>query len=229
VTLAIPDTSCDFQTNPKMKKIIIQTIVFLSTILSSGQENVMPEDIKRNSIYFEAFGQGLYNSFSFDRLYNVEKKIKTSFSAGLTYVPLPELFVLAAPFSYNYIVGQKNHHLELGVGFTAMYLRQGRINASEEYTDNNGLSHTNNFMGHSTDFYTYFTPKIGYRFQKPGGGLFVRATLTPPIAGINRIGSLKGGNTTSDWSSTEYFTSAAFFGYRVYPWAGASIGWTLKK
>jgi len=212
-----------------MKKIFIYTIVFLSPIISFAQENAKPAEIKRNSIYFEAFGQGLYNSISFDRLYNVEKKIKTSFNVGLTIIPHPELFVLGVPVSYNFLFGQKNHHLELGIGVTAMFVRLGRMNASESYTDNNGLSQTNDFVGHSNDFYSFFTPKIGYRFQKPSGGLFLRLTLTPPIAGINRIGGIKGGKYNSGWTTTEYFTSAAFFGYRAYPWAGFSIGWTLKK
>jgi hypothetical protein len=212
-----------------MKKIIIQSILFFSPIISFGQENVKTTEIKRNSIYLEAFGQGLYNSFSYDRLYNVDKKIKTSFTAGLTIIPHPELLVLALPISYNYIFGQKNHHLELGIGFTAMYLREGQIDASEEYTDNNGIIEQNNFIGHTNNFYSYFTPKLGYRFQKPSGGLFLRLTLTPPFAGINKIGSIKGSKYNTDWSYTEYFSSAAFFGYRAFPWAGLSIGWTLKK
>ena len=212
-----------------MNKIIILTIVFLSPIILFGQEIDNISKIKRNSIYFEAFGQGLYNSFSFDRLYNVDKKIKTSFSAGLTIIPHPELFVLGVPVSYNYLFGQKNHHLELGIGFTAMYLRQGRIIASEGYIDNNGLPQTNNFEGYSNDFYSFFTPKIGYRFQKTNGGLFLRLTLTPPIAGINKIGDLKGGKYSSGWTNIEYFKSAAFFNSPAFPWAGISIGWTIRK
>ena len=110
-----------------------------------------------------------------------------------------------------------------------MYLRQGRISASETYLDNNGRAYTHTFVGHSNDFYSYLTPKLGYRFQKSSGGTFLRVTLTPPIAGINKIGGVKGGKFNSDWSYTEYFTSAAFFGYRAFPWAGFSVGYTLKK
>ena len=100
-----------------MKKIIIQTIVFLSPIIAFGQENVKATELKRNSIYLEAFGQGLYNSFSFDRLYNVDKKIKTSFSAGLTIIPVPELFVLGVPVSYNYLFGKKKSSLRVRIWF----------------------------------------------------------------------------------------------------------------
>jgi hypothetical protein len=213
-----------------MKKIIIQTIVILSPILSFGQEIIKATEIKRNSIYIEAFGQGLYNSFSFDRLYNVDKKVKTSFSAGLTIIPHPELFVLGIPVSYNYLFGQKNHHLELGLGITGMYLRHGRISASESVTDINGVTQTNNYVGHQNDFYTYFTPKIGYRFQKNSGGLFLRLTLTPSIAGINSIGGTQGGKLIKQNREIQYFKSAAFFEpYKIFPWAGISIGWTLKK
>ncbi len=213
-----------------MKKIIIQTIVFLIPIITFGQESIKASQTKRNSIYFEAFGQGLYNSFSFDRLYNVDKKIKTSFSAGLTIIPHPEFFVLGVPVSYNYIFGQKNHHLELGLGITAMYLRQGQINASESVTDINGVTKTNDYIGYKNNFYTYFTPKIGYRFQKNSGGLFLRLTLTPSIAGINSIGGTEGGKLIKQDRETQYFKSAAFFEpYKIFPWAGLSIGWTIRK
>jgi hypothetical protein len=213
-----------------MKKIIIQAIVFFIPMTSFGQENVKTSEIYRNSIYFEAFGQGLYNSLSFDRLFNTDKKIKTSISAGLTIIPHPELFVIATPVSYNYLFGQKNHHLELGLGITAMYLRQGRIRVSESVTDINGITQTNEFVGHKNNVYTYFTPKIGYRFQKNSGGLFLRLTLTPSIAGINSIGGTQGGKLIKQDREIQYFKSAAFFeSYKIFPWAGISIGCTLKK
>lgn len=212
-----------------MKNTIIKAIAIVSPWLLYGQKRAEAPEFKRNSIYVEAFGQGLYNSFSFDRLYNVDKKIKTSMSAGLTIVPSTSLFVLATPVSYNYIFGQKNHHLELGIGFTAMYLRLGKISVSESITDANGVQQTNSFTGCSHNFYSYFTPKIGYRFQKPGGGLFLRLTLTPTMAGINSIGGTQGGKFIKEGRETQYFKSAAFFEpYKIFPWAGISIGWTFK-
>lgn len=213
-----------------MKKIIIQTIILLSPLILFGQEKIKTFEVKRNSIYFEAFGQGLYNSFSFDKLYNVDRKIKTSINAGITIIPSGELFVLASPIAYNFLFGLRNNHLELGFGITAMYIRNGNINVGRGIIDENGNQQHENFIGHENNFYSYFTPKIGYRFQRPSGGLFLRVTLTPSIAGINRLSGTKGGIYDKySRSETEYFTSAAFFGYRAFPWAGLSIGWTLKK
>ena len=113
---------------------------------------------------------------------------------------------------------------------TAMYLRQGQINASESVTDINGVTKTNDYIGYKNNFYTYFTPKIGYRFQKNSGGLFLRLTLTPSIAGINSIGGTEGGKLIKQDRETQYFKSAAFFEpYKIFPWAGLSIGWTIRK
>ena len=207
-----------------MKKSYIFLAIALGPIFTFGQETI----VKRNTVYFEAFGQGLYNSFSYDRLYRTDKKIKTSITAGLTLIPTKELFVLGAPISYNFLFGQKNHHLELGVGFTILRINMGKIDYTESYPNNQGVEVTNTFIGSETDYYSYFTPKIGYRFQKPNGGMFFRVTLTPPVAGINRIGSI---NESKYYHhvSNQYFYSAPFFEpYKIYPWAGLSIGYTLK-
>lgn len=212
-----------------MKKLITLTIIFVCPLFLFAQGIIIPTEIKRNSIYGEVFGQGLYNSISFDRLYHTERKVKTSLSAGITFLPLSYMVAVATPVSYNYIFGQKNHHLELGLGFTPMYFRSKQIEATDSYSDKNGIIHNESFIGHETDFFSYFTPKIGYRFQKPNGGLFFRATFSPAVAGINKYGSLKGGNYKLNDSYSEYFSSAAFFGSPVFPWAGVSIGWTMKK
>ncbi|MFN8428493.1 MAG: hypothetical protein U0V04_00800 [Spirosomataceae bacterium] len=211
-----------------MKKIIIQIIVFLYPLISFGQENDKSPEIKRNTIYFEALGQGIFNSFSIDRLYNVDKKIKTSFNTGLTTIPLPEFIVFGVPVSYNYILGEKNHHLELGLGITGMYIRSRIFRVHIRVIDANGSTETNHYESHRNDIYTYFTPKIGYRFKKNNGGLFFRLTFTPILPGINRIGGVEDENFNIA-RETHYFKSAAFLKTKFYPWVGISIGRTLKK
>jgi hypothetical protein len=216
--------------SPTHENLFPQNPLLLLPAFSFSQDIVNPPIVKRNTIYFEAFGQGLYNSLSFDRLYNVEKKVKTSFSSGVTIIPHPDLLVLGAPVSFNALLGKKCHYLETGIGFTVLYIRQNRISASEYFTDQGGLVRTNDFIGYSDDFFSFFTPKIGYRFQKPGGGIFFRLSFTPPVAGINRIGQV---NSTDNFFCgeppyMEYFTNAAFFDRLAVPWGGISLGWTLK-
>jgi hypothetical protein len=219
-----------FTKKATMKKLLFITLLMSIYASVYTQEIKKPAAMQRNSIYFEAFSQGLYNSLSYDRLFSLDKKVKTSFSAGITLIPHPDLFVVGTPVSFNFIFFQKSHHLELGLGFTPLFIRFGNIYANEWYLDESGTLQENYFTGHSNDIYNYFTPKIGYRYQKPEGGLFLRATFTPPLAGINLFGDTKGGMTnTSNNYRTEYFQNAAFYSGKVFPWAGISIGWTLKS
>ena len=208
-----------------MKKYLFILIVLIRPLTSNSQDIDTSKIFHRNTIYLEALGQGLYNSVSFDRLYKIDHKVKTSISAGLTIIPSSGLFVVATPISYNYLIGQNKHHLELGLGFTPMFIRSGNITAS--YSDGNSNNVT--FTGSQNMFFSFFTPKISYRYQRPEGGFFFRLTFTPPIAGINIYGNTKGQGQSMSDSYNEFFTSAAFFGSPVFPWGGLSIGWTLKK
>ncbi|MCX6189242.1 MAG: hypothetical protein NTW54_06530 [Bacteroidetes bacterium] len=197
-----------------MKKLVFSLFVNLFATLIFAQtesSSLMPQ---RNSAYIEIFGQGLNSSFTFDRLYRLNKKVKSSFSIGLVIVPKFEHFgeggYLGVPISYNFLFGKKNHHLELGMGLTVLGLSSGF--AGE------GLTKV-------ISYYSYFTPKIGYRFQKPQGGLFFRIGLAPMIAFINyaTFGGL------SDYRNFEYFNNVVDLGYRVFPWPGMSFGYTFKR
>ena len=215
-----------------MKTIITILITIICPVLALSQDTNTVAPIKRNSIYIEYAGQGLYPSVSFDRLYRTDKKNKTSFTGGLTLVPIPDYFVFSIPISYNYLIGKRKSKLELGIGLTAMYLREGNIPASYGYKDDNGVYHYEQFIGHEHNFFAYFTPKIGYRYQNPNGGLFLRVNLTPHIAGISSYDGVRGKNgikTNIDDSYTEYFSSVAFLGNRFLIRAGLSVGWTFKK
>jgi hypothetical protein len=80
-----------------MKKLLLILSLLLNQKVLISQEKLEINLPKRHSFYFEAFGQGLYNTFAYDRLYRLDKKIKTSFTTGFTLIPTSELFVLAAP------------------------------------------------------------------------------------------------------------------------------------
>ena len=72
-------------------------------------------------------------------------------------------------------------------------------------------------------FYSYLTPKIGYRFQRPQGGIFFRLTATPMFALVNHYSS-----NNFFGVSTEVFQNVAGLGYRIFPWPGISVGYTFK-
>jgi hypothetical protein len=199
-----------------MKKLSISIILMSFVFIGFSQLNTGSESPKRNSVYLEVYGQGYYNSICFDRLYNMNKKVKTSVTAALTLVPYfsrhnDYLFVIGVPVSYNWLFGKRKSHLELGLGLTV---------SSQTYNDFY-LSETGARM---TTNYIYLTPKIGYRFQKPQGGFFFRACLTP-------LYDLYKSNQFKD-RFTKFPAPLAFQQQmntrQLYPWLGLSFGYTLK-
>ena len=73
--------------------------------------------------------------------------------------------------------------------------------------------------------YTYFTPKIGYRFQPYKTGIFFRATLTPHVALVNTNFNVRNGNLMT---GNTFFNNFMNLGYRAFPWFGVSLGYTFK-
>ncbi|MBI4945723.1 MAG: hypothetical protein HY840_04900 [Bacteroidetes bacterium] len=200
-----------------MKIVYIYLCLLLSPLISFGQKdsaNLLP---KRNTIYIEAFGQGLLNSLSYDRLYRTNKIIKTSVSAGLTVVPSIGVgdFYFGSQISYNVLFAKKNHHLELGVGLNFL------IETMTEGVEYLGES------GDEKNYYSYFTPKLGYRFQRPQRGIFFRLAFTPLVAFMNRVGEISVGNAQVVNSRYEFFTNVVSFGNRAFPWGGISVGYTF--
>jgi hypothetical protein len=200
-----------------MNRHIIYLGLLLTPILSFGQRDSSSSLPKRNTIYIEAFGQGLLNSLSYDRLYRTGKKNKTSVSAGVTFFPsigIGDMY-LGSQLSYNFLYTMKNHHIELGMGLNFLV---DEVKEGVEYLGESGIE---------KNYYLYFTPKLGYRFQRPQGGIFFRVTFTPLVAFMNRVGEISIGNTQVVNSRFEFFTNVVSFGNRAFPWGGISIGYTF--
>lgn len=172
---------------------------------------------KRNSIYLEAFGQGLLNSFSYDRLYRTDKTIKSSVSAGITVMPSIGISdsYLGGQLSYGFLYTIKNHHIELGLGLDFL---MDEVKTGVSFLGKEGVER---------NYYLYFTPKLGYRFQRKQGGIFFRITFTPLFAFINRVGAISVDNELVVNPRNEIFSNVVSFGNKVFPWGGVSIGYTF--
>ena len=141
-----------------MRITIFVFLLLIKQNLSPAQADTLQTAPKRNTIYIEAFGQAILNSLSFDRLYRIDKRVKTSFTLGIMLAPDGRMGI---PVSYNWIFGKKKNPLELGAGLT--YWRE------------------TGYHNNSADNYLYLTPKISYRLQNPKGGFFFRFSFTPSI------------------------------------------------
>lgn len=133
-------------------------IVFIFNVVTLPQ-------LKANSIYFEALGNGGLYSVNYDRLLTDNFGIR----AGFMYLSKIDIFFVAAedilifPATLNFFVGEK-HKLELGAGL--VFASVSNTSAFGFKSDSGG----SNIVGTAT---------IGYRYQKPDGGFLFRIGFTP--------------------------------------------------
>ena len=179
-------------------KIVIILFFLFSDICA--QEIKVATLARRNTIFLEVGGQSLYASVSYDRIFRLDKKIKTSITCGLAMLPAKGYFFVSAPISFNFIFGQKNHHLELGPGLTFL---------SESYNNRNYSL-------------IYFSPKIAYRFQRPTGGLFVRFSFVPTMLGVEHYSISR--STDLYHNSIIYNPDNDSLNW----WFGLGVGWTFN-
>ncbi len=139
----------------------INCLLFLALLLSysTQAQDAHPSFPKRNAIYVEAMGKGPYYSINYDRIIRVGPKWSCSLRVGFSMVADG----ISVPLGINAFTTPGNHHLELGLGLTPYVDHYRTFLAKEDLSDK----------------YLYIVPSVGYRYQKPGGGLFFTAGLMP--------------------------------------------------
>jgi hypothetical protein len=132
---------------------------------------------KRNSFYGEFLGtSGSVCSINYDRIFKQNENSLIDLSLGFGYFPFFKEVnpIIGIPVSINLTNGLGNHHFEIGVGFTYNSGIAQRKETFESY-------------GSSLDSYStteslqalWFSFRLGYKYQKPTGGLFLRIGITP--------------------------------------------------
>lgn len=196
-----------------MKKAILMILqlAFITPLFSQEIETPIKN---KHTVYAELFGQGFSGSLNYDLFFNSDKKWKRSLTVGIIAVPRSFGFgdgaYFGVPVSYNWLFGAKRNFLELGIGLTTQVGEDSSLESSQKKLSN---------------MYTYFTPKIGYRFQPYKSGLFFRATLTPHVALVNTNFSARNGNLMT---SSSFFQNFMNLGHKAFPWFGVSLGYTFK-
>ena len=183
----------------KIKQFIRLLICFFTvSTLCQAQE---PKAL--NSVYFEGGGNGLFYSFNYDRAFNLSNKIKLAPRAGVSFLPdidkHDHLKNFIIPIELNLLYGNNKlskNFAELGIGVTFFEFVKGykTINNIDQAVI--GMSNVGLL-------------RVGFRHQKPSGGIMYRAGLLVPIS--------------QDGYSKQRVGDDIFF--RI--WAGFSIGYSF--
>lgn len=122
----------------------------------------------RNTVYLEALGSGGFYSVNYERLAFITAKQAYGFRIGTSSYGKNFVALIGELFT---ILGSGNHHADFGIGLTAVNQSLRQFRPSDPVRRSTTL---------------YAVPRISYRYQKPTGGLMVRAGYTPTVKLTNR-------------------------------------------
>jgi len=129
------------------------------------QKNTFFHEIKSNLSEFN------YNSINFEHLISCGEASTIGLRFGLIYFNFYRISALGVPLELNYMRGRYNVQFEIGGGITAQQVFQNYSKEDGNYEEN--------------IIYTGLTGRVGVRYQKPEGGLFLNGGFTPMLSLMN--------------------------------------------
>lgn len=134
----------------------------------------------RNAVYVEFGGSSGRYAINYSKIFHQKGKLKLNASAGFSMWrnktnDFKTIWLPVIPLEVSALYGKSNHHLEMGFGVISFLDRTLVIDSKTfEFSD-------------KVVFGAVIPVRIGYRYQKPGGGFFFRVGYTPffnvPIGG----------------------------------------------
>ena len=149
--------------NSKITYIFLCLFVFSRVNITAQNEYVSEQfNIKRNAIYYELFGNGLFaGSVNYDRLIPFNKKSGLILRGGLSWYE--KLFPLG---EINFIAGNQKQHFETGLGYTAFPVGNVVfIRAGYRFHGDKGLLIRAAPIYCVNESFLWFGISIGYQFK----------------------------------------------------------------
>jgi len=146
-----------------MKRILISLSLLFILIETTAQIQNQPAEqaVKKNSVYYEFFGNGLiFGSVNYDRYLPFSEKSGLVLRGGFSFYekvfPLGEI---------TFLTGNQKHHFETGIGYTAfhegsfIFLRTGY-----RFHGRKGFVFRVAPLYHPAESFFWFGISVGYSF-----------------------------------------------------------------
>lgn len=187
--------------------LFILTVFSVTTVYSQsmreGKCNRKGVSICPSHTFFHETNTNLkgysFNSINVDKNLYCGSKNLLSLRLGFLYMSWKKVRSIGVPVELCLMFGSGASMLEIAAGYQYQYFYKNYAKDSLQTQIDNAS-------------YQAITGRIGYRYEKPKGGIFFRFGFTPLYA----IG---------DYSSTIPFLGTSPF----IPMAGGAIGWTFRK
>jgi hypothetical protein len=146
------------QAKLKLFKPALISLWLFSLMLSvAGQDRSMA----KNTFFAEYALEGPVYSINYNRIFIQSRTFNVDARAGFSFTNNK----IAFPVGVGFFTGHNDHHAEFS--FTATPLVEHKTVAYGNGSDN--------------DKFIYLFPAAGYRFQRPAGGIFLKANAGPAI------------------------------------------------
>jgi len=144
-------------------------VIAVATSPLFAQESV--NHYTRDAIYAEGFGPGILYSINCDHRFTPNFSLRVGFTTwslpAFALLVAGELKFTAFPIMVNYLTGQGDHHLELGIGLVPAVIS---FQGEEIFFGTAHQNRANVLLGAAT---------IGYRMQPRDSGVIFRIGFTP--------------------------------------------------
>ncbi|MFN3759528.1 MAG: hypothetical protein ACK4SF_09940 [Algoriphagus aquaeductus] len=137
--------------------------------------------IAKNAVFAEFAGNSGGYAMNYGRIIHQRNRMKLATSVGFSMFyrkgsePIySSYWVPVIPVEMTAFLGNSNHHLELGGGFFTLRNRTYSVNDNSPNNIQEQKHWDQNILA-----------RIGYRYQKPDGGFFLRVAYTPTIVFVN--------------------------------------------
>lgn len=184
-------------------KVLLSAVFLFITITALCQSDINTSS--RNTFFIEAGGNTYLYSLNYDRLLTLKSNFKISGRVGIMYFnsfSKNKINLTGVPIEFSFLRGKGNNFFEVGLGVAGVYFSRNNYHQGQLMDTDKTLSVISTF-------------RIGYRHQKIEGGMFYKIGFTP-------MASFGFDLSQSDPNPEDK-------NYKILPWMGASIGWTLKN
>lgn len=151
-----------------MKKIVFILILFLPVYCIHAQRKKDPRLFRKNTMFIEILGNGATFTLNYDRLLIQAKGFKIAGRIGYS-IPPKIHHITSIPLEISLLISDHgSHHFEIGTGLS--YIRG--LEKKDIIYDFVGAR---KFVSESL----YAPFRIGYRYQRQRGRLFLKAGVIP--------------------------------------------------
>ena len=147
-----------------MKKHLVILFCIITFFPTFSQDIRSNKFQNKNSFQLDLGGHGLFYSVNYERILINGNRFKTASQLGISYYPASTgIRDIWMPIGVNEMLSFGKHHIEAGLGY--IVIRE----ATRDLENNPDVWFWSGII----------SGRVGYRYQKPGGRLILRAAFTP--------------------------------------------------